>query len=100
MALYRRGRIWYVSFHANGKRIQESTKTSNRREAEKFRALRMSEAQRGEYAPQTRMTFAEFGEKYMDYAEANKRSWLRDQQLLVHLNARMGKMQLSEIGAF
>ena len=28
MSLYRRGRIWYADYYANGERIQESTKYS------------------------------------------------------------------------
>jgi hypothetical protein len=50
MALYRRGRIWYADFYAQGQRVQETTGTANRREAEKFVALRLSEVARGEYA--------------------------------------------------
>jgi hypothetical protein len=34
MALYRRGRTWYADFYAQGQRVQESTGTTNRREAE------------------------------------------------------------------
>jgi hypothetical protein len=36
MALYQRGRIWYADYYANGERIQESTGTANKREAEKI----------------------------------------------------------------
>jgi hypothetical protein len=47
MALYRRGRVWYADYHADGVRVQESTGTANKREAEKILALRVSEVQRG-----------------------------------------------------
>ena len=47
MALYQRGRIWYADYYANGERMQESTGTANKREAEKILALRISEVQRG-----------------------------------------------------
>jgi len=40
-------RIWYADYYADGKRVQESTGTASRREAEKFLALRISEVQRG-----------------------------------------------------
>ena len=43
MALYQRGRIWYADYYANGERFQESTGTANKREAERFLALRVSE---------------------------------------------------------
>jgi len=47
MALYQRGRIWQADYYVRGNRVQESTGTSNRREAEKFLALRISEIERG-----------------------------------------------------
>ena len=57
MALYQRGRVWYADFYANGKRVQESTGTTNRREAEKFLALRTAEIERGEYARPVKSRF-------------------------------------------
>ena len=44
MAIYQRGRIWHADSYADGKRVQVSTGTANKREAEKFEALRISEA--------------------------------------------------------
>lgn len=35
----------------------------------------------------------------MDYVKANKRSWLRDEQIRSHLSAAMGTTQRVEIGA-
>jgi len=100
MALYRRGQIWYVSFSADGKRVQESTGTANKREAEKFRARRMAEAERGEYFKAARVLFSDFGSLYLEYAKVHKRSWIRDEQIMAHLNAAFGPMALPDIGAF
>ncbi len=100
MALYRRGRIWYVDYYAKGERVQESTGTASRREAEKFYALRISEVERGEYWKPVRITLSEFGKRYLEYAKANKRSWLRDQQMMEHLNEVLGSAVLSDIGPF
>src|ERR1700680_1952899 len=97
MSIYQRGRIWYADFYDGKSRLQISTKTANRREAEKFVALRISEVERGEFVKPARITLAELGAQYMDYAKANKRSWLRDQQILVHLNGAFGTMLLSDI---
>jgi len=42
----------------------------------------------------------EFGERYMEYAKGNKRSWLRDQQMLKHLITFFrGERQLTDITA-
>jgi len=99
MKLYQRGRVWYLTFCVRGKRVQESPGTSDRRKAEKFCALRLSEVERGEYAQSAKITLAQFGQQYLDYARANKRSWLRDEQIRTHLNTAMGAAQLGDIGA-
>src|SRR5262245_26229245 len=98
MALYRRGRIWYADFYFQGKRVQEATGTANRREAEKYYALRLSEVERGLYVKPRKVTLSEFGEQYLDFAKINKRSWLRDEQILVHLKAFFGATLLRDIG--
>jgi len=100
MALYQRGRIWYADFYNGKERVQVSTGTANRREAEKFFALRLAEVERGEYAKPAKITLAELGRQYMDYAKANKRSWVRDEQILQHLNAAFGNILLPTINAF
>ncbi|MFI5091984.1 MAG: tyrosine-type recombinase/integrase [Candidatus Acidiferrales bacterium] len=46
---------------------------------------------RGLYKQPVKITFGEFGERYMEHAKVNKRSWLRDQQMLEHLCAFFGK---------
>jgi hypothetical protein len=69
MALYRRSRIWYADHHANGVRVQESTGTANKREAEKILALRVSEVRRGVFVRPVSITSPEFGERYIEYAK-------------------------------
>jgi integrase len=45
-----------------------------------------------------KITFAELGIKYMEYAKGNKRSWLRDEQMLAKLAAFLGsERQVKEI---
>jgi integrase len=99
VSIYRRGRIWYADFYNGKSRVQVSTGTANRREAEKFLALRVSEVERGEFVRPARITLAELGAHYMDYDKANKRSWLRDQQILTHLNSAFGTTLLPDITA-
>ncbi|MBI1355155.1 MAG: tyrosine-type recombinase/integrase [Acidobacteria bacterium] len=97
MALYRRGRIWYADYYAQGKRVQESTGTTNRREAEKFVALRSSEVQRGVYVKPTQISLDDFGERYLSHAKLHKRSWLRDGQMWRHLRDFFGDVNLGSI---
>jgi len=97
MALYQRGRIWYADYYANGERIQESTGTANKREAEKVLALRISEVQRGVFVKPINVTLPEFGEKYIEYAKLHKRSWKRDVQMLGNLQTFFGPCKLRDI---
>jgi integrase len=93
MALYRRGRIWYADFYRNGRRMQASTGTSNRREAEKFLVSHLAGEEK--LGP---VSFKDFGQRYMEYAKTNKRSWRRDEQLLKHLTDFYQPALLSDIG--
>ncbi|MGC1838172.1 MAG: tyrosine-type recombinase/integrase [Candidatus Acidiferrales bacterium] len=49
---------------------------------------------RGVYKQPVKITFGEFGKRYMEHAKTNKRSWLRDQQMLEHLDDFFGKERL------
>ncbi len=97
MALYRRGRIWYADFYADGQRVQESTGTANKREAEKFVALRISEAQRGVYVKPVHVPLPELWERYIAYARTHKRSWKRDEQMYGNLQSFLGAPNLESI---
>jgi integrase len=100
MALYRRGRVWYADFYdQQGKRVQESTGTANRRQAETFLALRISEVKRGVYVKPVVVSLKEFGERFLDYAKTHKRSWRRDEQMLGHLERHFGNVNLGDIQA-
>ena len=98
MALYQRGRIWYADFYNGKARMQVSTGTANRREAQKFLALRISEVERGEFVKPERLRLPNWGGSTW-ITQANKRSWLRDQQILAHLNEAFGHMLLPDITA-
>ena len=101
MGIYRRGRIWWIDFYnQNRSRVQESSQSTKRRDAERLLNLRKSEALRGVYRRPAKVTLADFGKRYMEHAKANKRSWLRDEQMLERLQEFFGAgRQLSDIGA-
>ena len=77
--------------------LQESTGTANKREAEKFLALRISEVQRGVFVKPVNTTLPELGERYIEYAKLHKRSWKRDVQMLGNLHAFFGPAKLRDI---
>jgi hypothetical protein len=79
-----------AGFDSQGNRIQESSHSSSRRDAEDLLSLRKSEILRGKFKRPVKITFGELGIKYMEYAKGNKRSWLRDEQMLASLTAFLG----------
>ena len=99
MGVYKRGNTYWVDFYdSQGNRTQESSHSSSKRDAEDLLALRKSEVIRGTFKRPVRITFGEFGAKYMEYAKGNKRSWLRDEQMLKPLTAFFGsERQFREI---
>jgi integrase len=101
MRLYQRGSrgIYYADYSADGKRIQESTGTANRREAEKFLALRSSELQRGVFVKPVNTTLPELCGRYIEHAKLHKRSWKRDVQMLGNLQDFFGQTKLRSITA-
>jgi len=82
---------------ANGTGVQESTGTRNKREAEKFWALHVSEAQRGVYVKPVHVPLPELWERYFAYSKAHKRSWDRDLQMYENLQSFLGTATLTAI---
>ena len=99
MGVYRRKEagVWYADFFASGKRVQASTGTRNKREAEKYLALRVSEVQRGVYVKPVHVPLPELWERYFAYAKGHKRSWLRDAQMYRNLDSFLGGAMLTSI---
>lgn len=54
-------------------------------------ALRKAEIIRGLYQQPSHITLGDFEKRYMEYAKVNRRSWLRDEQLLGYLHGYFGK---------
>ena len=83
MGVFKRGKVYWIDFYdQNRKRIQESSHSSNLRDAENLLTLRKAAVLRGVYKQPVKITFGDFGKRYMEHAKTNKRSWLRDQQML------------------
>jgi integrase len=99
VGIYRRGGVWWIDYYdKNHERMQESSHSSIKRNAEELLTLRKSEIFRGAYKRPVKTIFGQFGERYMEYAKANKRSWLRDEQMLKKLKNFFGsERELSEI---
>jgi len=99
MGVYRRENTWWITYHDQyRRRVQESSYSSIRRDAERLHALRKSEVLRGIYKQPVRISLEAFAVRYMEYAKTNKRSWLRDEQLLKPIKAFFNpESQLADI---
>jgi integrase len=95
LGLYRRGKIYWYSMKINGRRLQESLKTDNRKLAEKIFAKVVTEAIEDRYferAKAKRILFSEMVEKYLSKYER-----LRDRTSLTRLLPVFGNLTLAEI---
>jgi len=99
MGLHRRGRIWHIDFYAGAKRIQESSRTANKKEAERILALRISEVQRGVFVKTVHLPLQQLWERYFGHAKTHKRSWKRDEQMYTNLSSFFGSVNLDAITA-
>ena len=99
MAIYRRKEagVSYADYVADGKRVQESTGTTNKHEAEKFLALRVSEVQRGAYVKRVPVPLPELWERYSAHSRAHKRCRKRDVQMYGNLQGFFESATLTNV---
>jgi integrase len=94
----RKNKYWIDFYDSQKNRIQESSHSSSKRDAEDLLSIRKSEVLRGTFKRPVKITLGELGTRYMEYAKANKRSWLRDEQMFGSLTTFLGsERQLREI---
>jgi integrase len=95
MGLYRRGKIFWFTIMQNGKRIQFSTKTENKKLADRIHAQAITEMQEGIWFEKQKAkttTFQEMTEKYLQ-----KYYRLRDVHTLKRLLPVFGQLKLAEL---
>jgi integrase len=102
MGLYRRGKIFWFRFNYQGRRIQQSTGTHDRRLAERIYAKAYTEAIEGNWfrLESKKRSFDELRERYIeDYAIPNKapNTVEKDKYSFKRLSAFFGGMMLAEI---
>ncbi len=89
MGLFKRGRVWWMSFTCQGKQFRESTETENRKLAQKILDKTKGEIAEGKWFKKLEGDDRNFGEmvdKYMqEHSIPKKASADRDQVSLVHL---------------
>jgi integrase len=103
MSVFKRGKVWWIDYMYEGRRVRESTNTSNKRRAEQLLAKRQTEIleDRFDIAATVRpVLFAEVAREYLEvYSQQNKKpaTFQRDQILIKHLIAYFGEHRLRDI---
>lgn len=100
--LHKRGGVWWINFTFDGKRYRRSTKTSDRKLAEKIYNKVLTQLVERQWLDKPEgddKTFKELADKYVnEYAKFNKRSWQKDaERLNNHLVKFFGEMIVTEI---
>jgi integrase len=100
--LFLRGKIWWMSFTAQGRHYRESTSTSNKKLADSIRAKKIFEIAEGRFLKvkrDTKQVFRDFAAEFMEkYSRPNKRSWKSaDDNSIKQLNRFFGDRELSAI---
>jgi hypothetical protein len=67
MALYKRGKTWWMSFNFNGKHIQKSTKTKNKRDADTIERAYRTQLAKGEVGIETKPDAPTFKSAMTDF---------------------------------
>lgn len=97
MGIYKVGQKYYIDFYADGRRIRKAV--GSRKDAENAITAVKADILRREFKfkREARKRFEDFSEEYLEYAKANKRSWIRDEICLKHLKAQFNGKILSRI---
>ncbi len=67
MAIYKRGKTWWMSFNFNGKHVQKSTKTTNKRDAETIERAYRTQLAKGEVSIETKPDAPTFKSAMTDF---------------------------------
>jgi len=103
MALFKRGKVWWMRFHHEGRKVRKSTGVSDKRLAEKIYCkvkTQLAEGKWFEKDPDSVRTLEELMERYLaEHSAVNKtqKSYVRDEIISRHLLNFFGDINLTEI---
>lgn len=100
MALYKRGKVWWMSFMYQGRQVRRSTETTNKRLADKIHAkviMQVAEGKWFEMDNGRHRSFEELAEKYENGVYKELKSCKSTQSYLNQLKEFFGSYALSEI---
>lgn len=102
MGLYKRGRVWWMSFNVNGRRVQRTTETSDRKLAEAILGKTQTKIIEGKYfdvLEEKERTVSEMLERYLEEHSSRKSltDYRRNRASLKHILPYFGDRTLAEV---
>ena len=101
MGIYKHpnSRFWYYTFNINGKRITGSTKTTSKTLANEIYFSKRVDYLRSQHGlfDKKSYPFTKLAATFLEWSEANKRSYIRDTQLVNHLRKFFGSRDIHDI---
>lgn len=99
MAIYRRGKRYWIDFQHQGKRFREPAGHSYEL-ARRLLTQRRNEVEGGNLLRRAkRVTLRSWSDEYQKWAKDHKRSWKRDELSVTHLLRHLGNRHLDDITA-
>src|SRR6266576_747874 len=89
-SVYKRGKVWWTSYYANGEHVCESSRSRDKADAKRFLQQRLGQLADGRYVgPRAdRITLDELSEDMLNDYKINNRKSLKDAQRTVNALAR------------
>lgn len=102
-SIYKRGKGWWLSYYARGKRERESANTTDRTEARRLLQQRLGQIAEGRYVGSVvdRVTFEDLVQGLLTDYRANGRKTLRwaERRVRLHLAPFFGGRKVQEIAS-
>ena len=101
MAIFKKGKTWYIDYYVNGRRNREAV-GSSKKPAESILAKRRVQVVENRFLDiesRPNVKFEQLATQYLEYAKTNKRSWERDARSIRVLDGWFHGKKLFEITA-
>ncbi len=98
-SVYKRGKNWYIQYIYKGRQFRKSVGTTKKVATDALADM-MLKIEREEHLgiiEHKKISFEEYGKKYLDYSKKTKRSWYRDETSLKRLASVFGDFKLDQI---
>ena len=93
MAIYKRGKIWYIDYYQNGQRVREPAGPKKYMAVDLLAERKVSRYKK----PLKDILFSEFTKEYAEYSKSSKKSWKKELSHTKRLVSVFGHNKLSQV---